>query len=102
MPNIKISGIKESQAVEIKDLLIKILLDNSDALRENISVFYESSNRLDGEDFPRVIIEWFKRPQEVCKGVAVELDKLFKSLGYPKNKVYFIELNRDYYFINGK
>lgn len=103
MPFIKIAGLSENTVCEISKDLIDIVNKETDTPKERIRIFYnpmrEIVDKKFSEDRVLVDIEWMPRPLEMRKKVADNFFEYLENKGYKKVKIYFKDINKDYYFI---
>lgn len=103
MPYIKISGLPEEFVCKISEDLTDIVNKETNTPKERIRIFYNPMREVVGGKFieDRVIvdIDWMPRPMEMREKVANSFFEYLKNKGYEKVRIYFTDINKDYYFI---
>ncbi|MCI6153324.1 DUF1904 family protein [Fusobacterium perfoetens] len=103
MPFVKISGISKEKVIEISEDLKNIIVKETETPKERIRIFYDNVVEIfnQKEINNRIIIDiqWLPRPKEMREKVSQAYFSYFENLGYKNIKIYFEDINREYYFV---
>ena len=103
MPYIKISGMSKERVCEIGEDLINIISEEVQVSKEKIRVFYDPKLEVSKgkivDDKILIDIEWMPRPKEMREKVANKLFEYFEKFSYKNIKIYFQDINKDYYYM---
>lgn len=106
MPHIMIKGMNVVDVQEISKSMIDELEIIIDCPREYFTLeVVESTFIVDGEILskdPFVQVNWFDRGQEVQDKTAAAITEHICSAGYENVEMFFIVLDRNKYYENGK
>ncbi|WP_378954038.1 DUF1904 family protein [Pelosinus sp. sgz500959] len=106
MPHIMIKGMSVADVQKISKPMIDELEIIIDCPREYFTLeVVESAFIVDGEKVskdPFVQINWFDRGQEVQDKTAAAITEHIGTVGYENVELFFIVLERDRYYENGK
>lgn len=106
MPNIIIKGMEVSHVKEISKAMIDELEIIVGCPREYFTLeALETNFIVDGEQVakdPFIQINWFDRGQEVQDQTAAAITKHICGAGYKNVELFFILLERNNYYENGK
>lgn len=103
MPFIKIAGLPEKFLCDISEDLIDIVNKETDTPKKRIRIFYNPMKEIVEKNFveDRVIIDidWMPRPMEMREKVSKAFFDYLENRGYKKIRIYFTDINKDYYFV---
>ena len=106
MPQLLFRGIEEEKIIGVSKALLDDLVEIVGCPREYFTLEYVPTRFVfDGEitaGAPLVQINWFDRGQEIRDKVAVNLTKHLLEAGCASVDVYFIELQAEAYYENGR
>ena len=102
MPFVNIAGLSKEKVCEISNDLINLLSEESGTSKEKIRIFYNPLLEIvDGKENNKklsISIQWLSRPMELRQKVAERYFIYFEEMGYKNTRIYFEDINKDYYF----
>jgi len=106
MPQFLIKGMKVEEVQRISTKMLNELEEIIGCPRDYFRIEYVDSTLIkDGailKGCPLVQVNWFDRGQEVQDKVAVSITQNIQSAGYEQVEIFFIILERNKYYENGK
>jgi len=106
MPNIIIKGMNITDVKKISKQMVDDLAMITACPREYFSIEVVESNFVSDGDIilkdPFIQVNWFDRGQQVQDQTAAAITQHIKNAGYKEVEIFFIILERNNYYENGK
>jgi len=100
MPHLRFRGCKEIEVREIKERLIKSLVEILETPEDYFTIEHEKSAFISDETYPFITVLWFDRGIELKQRVSEVITDLIKEYNYSDVCVYFNDLVKENYFEN--